>query len=253
MEPENTEPEVRPKSPLFVVTPLSKYLAMLLFIVMPFIGGWIGYVYSPGKIVEVESTVPKEVTSGIDENKKIETQQSETPIEIDEIKNWKILTRDQSFWCPDGNCPTYGEVAFELRYPQDWIEANDQNDPSLILKTPESNNDSSACSVHFYEFVNSDNRDIISWWESAKAEIGGSEVEPLKHISISGRDAIKLVYQKQNNPVTQTGTIVSVFTRADSNIESSVTEFLLKCEFGRSVSSEKIFMQMMNSAKIWVE
>lgn len=40
---------------LRTVTPVSKYFAMLLFITMPFIGGWIGYTYAPEKIVEIET------------------------------------------------------------------------------------------------------------------------------------------------------------------------------------------------------
>jgi hypothetical protein len=50
-------------STLFRVTPLSKYLAMALFIVMPFIGGWIGYTYAPEKVVE--NTVAKKEISYI--------------------------------------------------------------------------------------------------------------------------------------------------------------------------------------------
>lgn len=42
------------KSFLTEVTTLSKYLAMTLFIVMPFAGAWVGYRYAPEKIVEVE-------------------------------------------------------------------------------------------------------------------------------------------------------------------------------------------------------
>lgn len=60
MEPEQTKfsPEVAPikidrLAPLKQVTPLSKYLAMALFILLPFIGGWIGYQYAPEKVVEV--------------------------------------------------------------------------------------------------------------------------------------------------------------------------------------------------------
>lgn len=45
------------KHPLFRVTKTSKYLAMILFIAMPFIGGYIGYTYSPEKVVEVEQIV----------------------------------------------------------------------------------------------------------------------------------------------------------------------------------------------------
>lgn len=44
MEPNNIETEPRRvKSILCTVTPFSKYLALLLFILMPFVGGWIGY------------------------------------------------------------------------------------------------------------------------------------------------------------------------------------------------------------------
>lgn len=48
------------KSRLTTVTPLSKYLAMTLFILLPFLGGWIGYTYAPQKVVEVEKVVIKE-------------------------------------------------------------------------------------------------------------------------------------------------------------------------------------------------
>jgi len=54
------EVEKEKSSPLHKVTPLSKYLAMALFIVMPFIGGWIGYEYAPEKVVEVERVVVRE-------------------------------------------------------------------------------------------------------------------------------------------------------------------------------------------------
>lgn len=49
--------QVEQKSVLHQVTPLSKYLAMALFIILPFIGGWIGYTYAPEKVVEVEKEV----------------------------------------------------------------------------------------------------------------------------------------------------------------------------------------------------
>ncbi len=51
-------------SPLHSVTPLSKYLAMLLFIILPFVGGYVGYTYAPEKIVEVEKVVIKEMPAG---------------------------------------------------------------------------------------------------------------------------------------------------------------------------------------------
>jgi len=46
---------------LNTVTPLSKYLALALFIVLPFGGLYIGYVYAPEKVVEIERIVEVEV------------------------------------------------------------------------------------------------------------------------------------------------------------------------------------------------
>jgi len=63
MEQDNNTPETGPEikqSKFTDVTPLSKYLAMILFITLPFIGGWIGYQYAPEKVVEVESIVEVE-------------------------------------------------------------------------------------------------------------------------------------------------------------------------------------------------
>lgn len=52
MEQENFETETEDKNPLFQITALSRYLALTLFILLPFIGGWIGYNYAPIKVVE---------------------------------------------------------------------------------------------------------------------------------------------------------------------------------------------------------
>jgi len=52
--------ETKP-SQLHTITPLSKYLALALFVALPFIGGWIGYTYAPVAVVEVEKTIVKEV------------------------------------------------------------------------------------------------------------------------------------------------------------------------------------------------
>jgi hypothetical protein len=62
MEPQQ-DSNVPATNPAFKVTPLSKYLAMALFILMPFVGGWIGYKYAPEKVVEVERVVVREVNN----------------------------------------------------------------------------------------------------------------------------------------------------------------------------------------------
>ena len=49
------ETSIQPHN-LHKVTPLSKYLALVLFVALPFIGGWVGYQYAPEIIVEIEKT-----------------------------------------------------------------------------------------------------------------------------------------------------------------------------------------------------
>jgi len=42
------------------VTPLSRYLALTLFVALPFLGAWIGYSYVPAKIIEIDRNVVEE-------------------------------------------------------------------------------------------------------------------------------------------------------------------------------------------------
>jgi hypothetical protein len=76
MEPENNQPvqsvHISSLSQLKKVTPLSKYLALGLFIVLPFIGGLVGYTYAPEKVVEV--LVPNTI------EKSTQTQQEQTSL-----------------------------------------------------------------------------------------------------------------------------------------------------------------------------
>lgn len=53
MEPETKQPTFTAQ--LHEVTPVSKYLAMALFIILPFIGGYVGYKYAPAKNVAIEN------------------------------------------------------------------------------------------------------------------------------------------------------------------------------------------------------
>ena len=57
--------EIRAVHPVFKVTTLSKYLALTLFIFLPFLGGYIGYVNAPEKLVEVESIVYREIEDSV--------------------------------------------------------------------------------------------------------------------------------------------------------------------------------------------
>jgi hypothetical protein len=48
------------KKDLCSVTPVSRYMAMALFILLPFIGGLVGYTYAPSTIIETERVIIKE-------------------------------------------------------------------------------------------------------------------------------------------------------------------------------------------------
>lgn len=98
MEPEQTTPVVESSDKfenLKKVTPLSKYLAMTLFIIMPFLGGWIGYTYAPEKVVEVEM------------NSVVNTI-SETTVTQDVAPNELLMYRNQDF-------------GFEMELSKSWL------------------------------------------------------------------------------------------------------------------------------------
>lgn len=86
--------------PLKNATPLSKYLAMGLFIILPFIGGWIGYVYAPEKVVEVEKVIIKEIP--------VEAVQSQ------EMGGNLELTNQYKKYRND-------ELHIEFEYPSQWL------------------------------------------------------------------------------------------------------------------------------------
>jgi hypothetical protein len=54
MEPQQNEVK-NVVTPLKIVTPVSKYLALGLFILLPFLGGWVGYSYAPEKAIVTPS------------------------------------------------------------------------------------------------------------------------------------------------------------------------------------------------------
>jgi len=83
-------------APLKKVTPLSKYLALSLFIILPFLGGWVGYSYAPEKVVEVEKIVEVE---------KVDSETSRAPeVFKNELKTQLVST---------GN-------GFKMSIPSEW-------------------------------------------------------------------------------------------------------------------------------------
>ncbi len=76
---EYMEPNVqKPAHPVFGVTTFSKYFSLALFVLMPFIGGYIGYVYAPEKVVEVECLVIKNVEEQKESNPLVDVGSAST-------------------------------------------------------------------------------------------------------------------------------------------------------------------------------
>ena len=105
------------KNRLCKVTPLSKYLAMALFIAMPFIGGWIGYTYAPEKVVEVEKIVEVEKVFVTEERVVEHSIAIEKTFPCDR----RIDTNLSDGWIQSVICNTEEpDRTFTISYPGDW-------------------------------------------------------------------------------------------------------------------------------------
>lgn len=105
MEPEQTpneQPVSRFKN-LHKVTPLSKYLAMTLFVALPFLGCWIGYTYAPEKVVEVEKIIESTEMQTSHQNSEIDELDrsaerengSDVSRTLNILEDYKLVT----YWC----------------------------------------------------------------------------------------------------------------------------------------------------------
>ena len=126
------------KSPLHQVTPLSKYLAMALFVLLPFVGGWIGYTLAPEKVVEVEREVIKEVV--VENENEVAPQKNENSYSV-ETKTFRDDSLGITFEYPavwgeitvndeSGNCPS-GYVADDCNFRT--LLLNDSSTAAIFL------------------------------------------------------------------------------------------------------------------------
>ncbi len=76
-------------------TATAKYLAMVLFVVLPFVGGWIGYHYVPQNVIEIEKVVYKEIDPAINEEQKGNLDER---VMTDVVNNALLDTFDTSLW-----------------------------------------------------------------------------------------------------------------------------------------------------------
>jgi hypothetical protein len=98
MEPENIVAEE--KHVLCRVTPVSKYLAMILFIVVPFLSGWIGYeIALSNSVPEIVMPTPATTTKTIDRVSASDVVTSSSAEMA--ISNQSIVESDWEFYVPE--------------------------------------------------------------------------------------------------------------------------------------------------------
>ena len=156
MEPQVQEPAVE-KHPVHQVTPVSKYLAMALFIILPFVGGWIGYTYAPEKVVEVE----------------IERQAAPVVVQSESV----IATSTESVLIEDENQSKYDRLCSE-----DNKGECEQSNPDFYLRSESMSGDEWS-----YTLRTSDKGKIIYAYNTEK-----KEYEPLVSLDAVSSDLLPL-------------------------------------------------------------
>ncbi|MFT5849750.1 MAG: hypothetical protein ACI9H6_000566 [Patiriisocius sp.] len=166
--------QVEQKSSLHQVTPLSKYLALALFVILPFLGGWIGYSYAPEKVVEVERVVY------VDNVEKTEVISLQEEVNEMDLSHWLLYEDDSSGisfnypkgWIIDQSFPksnkqirfvdNYVSVSFDYldqsNNLDEWLELNDYFS-SRYYNYTYSQDDTTNDSTDTYLSVNSDTYD----------------------------------------------------------------------------------------------
>lgn len=121
------------------VTPFSKYFALVLFVILPFLGGYIGYTYAPEKIVEVEKIVVRKNANPAD------IQKGRVP--APEFSRDEVGTNPVSSSTADLDTFIDTEVGLTFKYPSEWgvVTYEDENKKC-------NDKESSNCNLRLYFF-----------------------------------------------------------------------------------------------------
>lgn len=103
MTPPQSNREDAPTPTLHQVTPVSKYLSLALFIILPFLGGWIGFELAPTRTIEKVIVIEKII-------------ETEEPAAIANTPSNPPTETTDPLW------PTYShaDLGFAFSYPPDW-------------------------------------------------------------------------------------------------------------------------------------
>jgi hypothetical protein len=106
-------------APLKKVTPLSKYLAMALFVVLPFLGAYVGYTIAPEKVVEVTQEIPSITPDAF-----VTDNSSEFFPSSVYLRKTQEMDGSESAPLPIGKLHTDNQLGVSFEIPQDWLISN---------------------------------------------------------------------------------------------------------------------------------
>ena len=224
MEPQINEqiqaaPAPLKTNPLYIVTPVSKYLAMALFVILPFLGFWLGTLFAPvpqqqNTIVVNRPLVQKE--NALPPTTQTTVSSTSTYISKDGVFSIKYPANQVIQPIPNKQIAVMGGTATST-YPIDWIEI-----PNLFIvaKIPYTEmkkilDYESCCSGTEYSF----DQVKKTWSAQTFAQAGSDEVSSVpKLLSTNGKCTIQKTIGKN---------IFSRIEQGDEGIATSYHYFLM--------------------------
>ena len=128
----STEPNnqiVTELHPVNQITPVSRYLALLLFVLLPFIGGYVGYRLAPERVVVINVSSPSTV-----DNVNINSQESSVS-ELGESTTLSPVQSDSSF--TDEEITTFECISEANPYPHNCFRYTSKISAQEILNLTE--------------------------------------------------------------------------------------------------------------------
>ena len=221
MEPQVQEPAVE-KHPVHQVTPVSKYLAMALFIILPFVGGYVGYQLAPERVIEVEKVI-------------------QTPVQ--EIESNEVVTEPV---LPGWNTYTDEFEGYSYQYPPSWINNTEPRglntlsyvsdvDPATLKQDREVPINSFSVLSEFADCQSAVMPVTFAGKSATEAPWGPAMVEEIRYICFDDGMAILLTANFDDNQKEFLETMLSTF-RFTEKVTGALSEGTYTSPNGFSLS-----------------
>ena len=210
-----------PKS-FTTVTPLSKVIAMILFVSLPFVGYYLGMKYEQS--ISVNNIV------------QIRNNNFPTPIPSPALSGNPIttpaLTTANDFNCDWKIYKSSGPIKYEFNYPQNWVHK--YNPDVVILDSPDGNRVTITCSLTKLPSPNT--------WEPNEH---GYTVKGFKKFLVNGNEAQQYIWSEVNG----LGDLNTDILRKTNPIVCSVIlqRVEVKSNYKDFITSQTGYNQIVNS------